>query len=277
MKSCAPWPRAKRTRSFNGTKVSSARVIATRYLPVLSSFSRSMVANRSTRSFSCSPLGAWVPLSMPPWPGSSDDHRPGIAGALAASSRAPAARAAFGRRLSIAAARRKVSRSTGARSTHEAGRLALGGIDHEGAGDPHRSGDVDDDARAALHDEAEAERLDDAAAVLAGLRRELEIDLGDIDHHAIGIGDGEGAHIDLAGEVDDEPGLLVVTGEAGLARDRKRLVRRGGDRHRHLGAGRNRAQQREAGTNGGQQPQQYASPRLTTTSPAIPLWSFVLL
>ena len=124
---------------------------------------------------------------------------------------------------------------------HQAGRLAVGGIDHEGAGDPHRPGDVDDDPRAPLHHEAEAERLDDAAAVLAGLRRELEIDLGDVDHHAIGIGDGEGAHVDLAGEVDDEPGLLVVAGEAGLARDRDRLVRRRRRWNRHLGAGRSRA------------------------------------
>ncbi len=122
---------------------------------------------------------------------------------------------------------------------HEPGRLAFGGIDHEGAGDPHRPGDVDDDPRAPLHDDAESERLHDAAAVLAGLRRELEIDLGDVDHHAIGIGDGEGPHVDLAGEIDDEPGLLVVAGEAGLARDRNHVVGRHG--HRHLGAGRGRA------------------------------------
>ena len=172
--------------------------------------------------------------------GIDDDHRPGIArrlGGVLAGCRG------LGRLRQVVVDRRRTQEGFAIDRREiddEAGRLALGGIDHEGAGNPHRSRDVDDDPRAPLHDDAEAERLDDAAAALPGLRRELEIDLGDIDHHAIGIGDGEGAHIDLAGEVDDEPGLLVVTGEPGLARDRRRLVHRG-YRHRHLGAGRNRA------------------------------------
>ena len=94
--------------------------------------------------------------------------------------------------------------------------------------------------------------------------------------HAIGIGDGEGAHVDLAGEVDDEPGLLVVAGEAGLARDRNRVVPGPRHRHRHLGAGRGRAQQGEADTNGASNPSD-TEPASHHHSPAIPLWSFVLL
>jgi hypothetical protein len=103
--------------------------------------------------------------------------------------------------------------------------------------------------------------------------RELEVDLGDVDHHAIGIGDGEGPHVDLASEIDDEPGLLVVAGEAGLARDRNRVVGRHG--HRHLGTGRGRAWQGEASPNGGSNPSN-TEPASHHHSPAIPLWSFVL-
>ena len=58
--------------------------------------------------------------------------------------------------------------------------------------------DVEHDARAALHDQAEAERLDQAAAALAGLGRQLERHLRQVDHHAVGIGEREGAQIDLA-------------------------------------------------------------------------------
>ena len=63
-------------------KCRPTRVITTRYLPVFSSLSRSMVANESTRFFSCSPLGAWVPVSMPPWPGSMTTIGRGVAAAI---------------------------------------------------------------------------------------------------------------------------------------------------------------------------------------------------
>ena len=43
----------------------------TRYLPVFSIWSRNSSENSSTIDFSSSPLAARVPLSMPPWPGSS--------------------------------------------------------------------------------------------------------------------------------------------------------------------------------------------------------------
>ncbi len=64
--------RANCTRPPSGMKVSSERVIATRYLPVFSSAARSVWAKASTTSFSLVPLlGARLPVSMPPWPGSS--------------------------------------------------------------------------------------------------------------------------------------------------------------------------------------------------------------
>src|SRR5882757_97973 len=67
--SAADWVRAIFTRSASGMKVSSVRVMTTRYLPDFSIRSRNANPNPSTRLFSLS-LPAWVPLSMPPWPGS---------------------------------------------------------------------------------------------------------------------------------------------------------------------------------------------------------------
>src|SRR5665213_878886 len=67
--SAADWLRAIRTRSASGMKVSSVRVMTTRYLPLFSIRSRNARPNPSTRSFSFS-LPDCVPLSMPPWPGS---------------------------------------------------------------------------------------------------------------------------------------------------------------------------------------------------------------
>ncbi len=78
MNSQACRERAMFTRSASGTKVSSVRVITTRYLPVFSICSRSSSENSSTIDFSSSPLAARVPLSMPPWPGIEDDQRPRV-------------------------------------------------------------------------------------------------------------------------------------------------------------------------------------------------------
>ena len=85
---------------------------------------------------------------------------------------------------------------------HQSGRLAFGGVEHEGLVDPHRLGQVEHDARAALHDQPEPVRLDQPAALLARPGRQLERHLRDVDHHAVGIGQREGAQIDLAREID---------------------------------------------------------------------------
>ena len=103
---------------------------------------------------------------------------------------------------------------------HQPRRLARRGIDHEGLVDPHRLADIHHDARAALHDEAEAERLDQAAAGFAGLGRQVEGHLRQVDHHAIGIGEREGPQIDLLREVHDEAGLGVVAADPGVGRHR---------------------------------------------------------
>ena len=103
------------TRSASGTKVSSVRVMSTRYLPVFSRRSRKRWAKSSTISFSNSPLGALVPLSMPPWPGSSATS--GRGSLLFASG--PLARGSSARlsRLSRSIRRKKLSRSVAARSS----------------------------------------------------------------------------------------------------------------------------------------------------------------
>ena len=122
---------------------------------------------------------------------------------------------------------------------HEAGGLIVGGIDHHGLLHPRRAGKIDDHARAALHDEAETERLDQAAPRLPRAGREPERDLRHVDHHPVGIGEGEGADVDLAAEIDDEAGLAVVAPQAYLARHREvaRLPALGHGRAGRLGGG----------------------------------------
>ena len=221
MNSAACRMRAIRTRSPSGTKVSSVRVITTRYLPDFSSWSRSSSAKSSTIDFSITPVerhGAVVDAAMA---GIEHDDRARIALAAPARARRAPVVAARGGWLFSASARMKVSRSIAARSSTSRAGWPAGGVEHEGLVDPHRLRQVEHDARAALHDEAEAERLDQAAAGLAGLGRQLEHHLRQVDDHAIGIGEGEGAQIDLAREIHDEAGLAVVAAEPGVGRDRK--------------------------------------------------------
>ncbi|MGY3137978.1 hypothetical protein ACVWZM_008660 [Bradyrhizobium sp. USDA 4501] len=104
---------------------------------------------------------------------------------------------------------------------HKPRRLAVGGVEHVGIRDLHRSGQVEHDPRAAGHHEAIAERLHQAPPRRAGAGRELKIDLRDIDHDAVGVSQREGAKFDLAVEVEDESGLLGVAGEPGAGCDRE--------------------------------------------------------
>ena len=161
-------PRANWTRSPSATKVSSVRVMSTRYLPVFSILSRSICENSRTMVFSISPLAALVPLSMPAVAGIDHHERARIAVRLGVRGRLRLAlqRSALDRdgaqeRLTVA----------GREVDHEPRGLIVGGVDHERLVDPRRTREIDDDARAALHDEAEAERLDQAAARLPGLGR----------------------------------------------------------------------------------------------------------
>ena len=120
----------------------------------------------------------------------------------------------------------KLSRSVAARSSTSRAGWPPCGVERKRLLDLHRLADVEHDARAALHDEAEAERLDQPPAVLAGLGRQVEGHLRQVDHHAIGVGEREGAQIDLAREIHDEAGERVVAADPGVGRDRKRGRRR---------------------------------------------------
>src|SRR5882762_6401943 len=97
-------------------KVSSVRVMTTRYLPDFSMRSRNASPNPNTRFFSASPP-ACVPLSMPPWPGPALD--------------------------------RKRLNETGAihllQLKHEPRRLTVGRLEHIGISDPGRAGQVKHD------------------------------------------------------------------------------------------------------------------------------------
>ena len=99
--------------------------------------------------------------------GIDHDHRPRIAGCAAGAfgGRAPAARRR-GRSLGCRARalHRKLSRSVAAEFEHQPRRLAVGGVEHIGFGDPRRPGQVEHDPRAAGHHQAVAERLDQPAA-----------------------------------------------------------------------------------------------------------------
>ena len=167
--------RAKRTRSPSGMK----RVVRCASSPPgicrsSRAFRAASCAKASTTSFSfCRrwPLGAGVDAAMA---GIDHDQRPRIVVARlrGGSLRIVARRARL--RSASAMVRRKLSRSVGDEIEHQPRRLAVGGGEREGLVDPHRALGVEHDARAALHDQAVAERLDQAAAVLAGFGRQLE-------------------------------------------------------------------------------------------------------
>ena len=93
---------------------------------------------------------------------------------------------------------------------HQAGRLVVGGIEHECLLDAGRAREIEHHARAALHHQAETERLDQAAPLLPGLGRKLEGDLRHVDDHPVGIGEREGADIDLLAEID-APGASALS------------------------------------------------------------------
>ena len=105
---------------------------------------------------------------------------------------------------------------------HQPCRLAVDGVENEGLFDPHRTGRVEHDARAAGHHQAEAERLDQSPPLVAGPGRELENDLRQVDDHTVGIGKGEGAQVDLLRQIDHEPRVLVVAAETHIGGDGKR-------------------------------------------------------
>ena len=103
---------------------------------------------------------------------------------------------------------------------HEPSWLPLDRIQHERLVDPDRAGGIEHDARAALHHQPEAERLDEPAPGLTGLRRQVKVDLRQVDDDPIRIGQRESREIDGAAQVDHESGAILVSAEAGIAGDR---------------------------------------------------------
>ena len=111
---------------------------------------------------------------------------------------------------------------------HQPRRLAVGRLQHIGIGNLRRTRQVEHDSRAARHHEAISERLDQTAPCRAGTGRELEIDLGNIDDDAIGVGQREGAELNGPVEIEDETGLFSIARQAGAGSDREIGCRRGG-------------------------------------------------
>ena len=126
----------------------------------------------------------------------------------------------------------------------------------------------------ARHDQTEAERLDEAPALLAGPGRELEIDLGNVDHHPIGIGKREGAQVDLW--------LRSITRRVCLSSPARRASVATGIASPGPGSGigpaRFRPKHRQAGHSSGSHPRRNAQPAVHhPKSPAHCSWSLVLL
>ncbi len=171
--------------------------------------------------FSTRALGAIVDAAVP---GIEDDQRPCIAIRL---------RRRFDwlvrRVVRRTLFKRDVAQEAGAiRHRHvedEPGRLALRRIEHKCLVEMHRPFGVDDDAGAALHDHPVAKRLHQPPALLGGFGRQIEGDLWQVDHHAIGVCERECGHVDLAIQIDNETRLLVVPTDAHIGCDHRLLLR----------------------------------------------------
>ena len=222
-----------RTRSTSGMKVSSVRVITTRYLPDRSSSSRSSMRKLQDDvlfHLAAARHRAVVDAAMA---GIEHDDRTRIAPLRAVRARRPRGVEARTGRFSAASAFMKLSRSVAARSTtSRAGWPAAASITKAlsiRTGLPtsitmREPPCMTRPKRNALT----RPRLD-----LAGLGRQAERHLRQIDHHAIGIGERERPQIDLLGEIHDKAGLGVVAADPGVGRDRMgtpvRPLGRGGD------------------------------------------------
>ena len=203
-------------------KVSSVRVISTRYLPVFSIRSRSAPGEIEhdilLHDLAARPLGAGVDAAV----AGIEHHQRPLVGAVR---RRRAALRRFGAggfaverdfaQETLAIGRRQIE--------HEAGRRIGRGVDDEGLLDAGGLGQIEHHARAAGHHQAEAKRLDQAAAALAGLGRQLKRHLRDVEDDAVGVGERKGAHIDLAAQIHDEAGCRLVAAEPDVGRDRKRV------------------------------------------------------
>ena len=191
--------------------------------------SRAMFARKpSTMSFSFSPPDPLVPLSMPPWPGSSTIKRPRDLHPFSAAARLGFDATQCGWNGSPARWCARSWRDPWRRDRGPAGPVGLPLRSSTKAFlDAYRPLGVDHDAGSALHDQPVAERLDQTAALLGGLGRKLEGDLWQVDHDAVGIGERKCGKVDLAIEIDDKTRLLVVSADAQIGRNDRGFVRSG--------------------------------------------------
>ncbi len=102
---------------------------------------------------------------------------------------------------------------------HEARRLIVARLKHEGLVDEEGSADVDDDARLAGCEQAIAIGSDQPPLLLADPIGHLEVDVRRIDDHPIGTRQRKDVHIDLLRQIGDEAGPLTVSGDAGILGD----------------------------------------------------------
>ena len=222
MNNCACRERANCTRSASGTKVSSVRVITTRYLPGF----LELVAQRDREIehdvlFLISPPPALVPVSMPPWPGSITISGRGSPEGLAAGSGTLLFVAARMAVRSSASLRMKVSRSVADRSsTSRAGWPSLASSTTPSRSAPVWSRRSRCASRPAIT-RPKRNALTSPRPVSPG-RGKLEHGLRHIDHHAIGIGERESPDAKRPGHIHDQSGFLVVPGNAHVGCDRKR-------------------------------------------------------
>ncbi len=91
--------------------------------------------------------------------------------------------------------------------------LAVLGLFDLGAFDDDRLGHVDDDARLAGRRQAAAEALDQADRLAVGGVGQLQLDFGQIDDDAVGVGEGKDLEYDGFLKADQEAGADGVAGE----------------------------------------------------------------
>ena len=118
---------------------------------------------------------------------------------------------------------------------HQTGRLLVLLGEHIGLVDGDRPLGVDDDPGLARREQAVAESGDQSAPFPARGGGQIEHHLGKIHDHPIRIAEDEGAQIELAGEVEDQAGALVVAGEPRVEGDDARGAGQGGRRGQRRG------------------------------------------
>ena len=225
----------------------------TRIAARLQQLCASLRPSASTRSFSISPLTPLVPESRPPWPGSSTTTflpPPGGGACWRGDQRRQLLGVAFallevGRPAGLGV---EFGAGGGEQVDHHPVAEAGGGRDHQRVGHRHRLVEVDHHARIAGAEQAIAIGFDGAEA--AGPRRRAQPPghFRHVDHHPVGIGQGEGAQIHRIGQFDHQPGAVLMLADARAHHHGQRPLRPGAHRRvrRPLGGERPGRRDRQA-------------------------------